>query len=1009
VGCSTGEEAYSIAILLREHMARIEDAPQIQIFASDLDGRALAAARAGRYPDTIAPQMTPERLGRWFVKEGNTYHIAKELREMCIFSQHSIIKDAPFSRIDLISCRNLLIYLDADLQTQVIPLFHFALRSGGVLFLGNSENVSRHAALFSAVESRSRIFSRIETATRALPSFPFTSVDRRLLSQPVFVPATESPRADSGDLARKAQQVAERYAPAYAVLDHAYTVLQFSGRTGRFLDPAGGVASLNFLQLVHSSLRLDLRAALARATEEDRSVTLTGLSVESGGHQLSVDIVVEPIRESSSTALGFMVLFRDSAVRPDSETPQKSRLHESEHTQRLEDELQLTKARLQGTIEELESTNEELKSSNEEYQSLNEELQSANEELETSKEELQSINEELTTVNGELAHRVQELGRANSDLKNFLESTQIATLFLDNDLRVTNFTPTIVEVFHLIESDLGRPIGHLRPRVAYDELQDDVRRVLRTLQPVEREIDNPATGARHMVRVLPYRSTDNFIAGVVITFVDMTARRQAEERLRESEERFRAIVETARDYAIFTTDPEGRIMIWPAGASQIFGWTAAEAIGRSVDITFTPEDRANGVPGKEREEARDKGHAPDVRWHVRKDGSHVFIDGVSRPLTGPDGAVTGFVKVGQDVTERRATQEALRESEERFRQFGDASADVLWIRDAETLEFEYINPAFAEIYGMRREDLQTGNHVRRWVEAVHRDDRGISLDHLRRVRAGESLVNAFRILRRSDGEIRWIRDTGFPLLDADGRVQRLAGIGHDATEEVELNDRLRVLVAELQHRTRNLLAVVSAVARKTRAGSTSLDDFGARFETRLGALARVNSLLSRLENGHRIAFDELLQAELSAHGVIDADGHGSRVSLDGPKGVPLRSASVQTLALALHELTTNALKYGALSHAQGRLDVRWRLVSQDDHETRMRLTWEETGLAARAETDDRPVRRGYGRHLIEQALVHQLGAETHYELSSEGVRCIVDLPLSSTMEEAQKDIEEPDA
>jgi two-component sensor histidine kinase len=270
-------------------------------------------------------------------------------------------------------------------------------------------------------------------------------------------------------------------------------------------------------------------------------------------------------------------------------------------------------------------------------------------------------------------------------------------------------------------------------------------------------------------------------------------------------------------------------------------------------------------------------------------------------------------------------------------------------------------------------------------------------------------VNAFRILRRSDGEIRWIRDTGFPLLDADGRVQRLAGIGHDATEEVELNDRLRVLVAELQHRTRNLLAVVSAVARKTRAGSTSLDDFGARFETRLGALARVNSLLSRLENGHRIAFDELLQAELSAHGVIDADGHGSRVSLDGPKGVPLRSASVQTLALALHELTTNALKYGALSHAQGRLDVRWRLVSQDDHETRMRLTWEETGLAARAETDDRPVRRGYGRHLIEQALVHQLGAETHYELSSEGVRCIVDLPLSSTMEEAQKDIEEPDA
>ena len=269
-----------------------------------------------------------------------------------------------------------------------------------------------------------------------------------------------------------------------------------------------------------------------------------------------------------------------------------------EHLRRLEEELRLTRDRLQATIEELESTNEELKSSNEEYQSLNEELQSANEELETSKEELQSVNEELTTVNGELAHRVQELARANSDLKNFLESTQIATLFLDSELKVTNFTPAIVDIFHLVESDEGRPIEHIKARVAHDGLAEDARRVLRTLAPVEREVDNPETQARYIARILPYRSTDNFIAGVVITFVDVTARREAEERLRRSEERFRAIVETARDYAIFTTDTAGRIETWPAGAEQVFGWSEDEATGRPVDITFTPEDREKGVPGK---------------------------------------------------------------------------------------------------------------------------------------------------------------------------------------------------------------------------------------------------------------------------------------------------------------------------------------------------------------------------------------------------------------------------
>ncbi|MBB2964456.1 chemotaxis methyl-accepting protein methylase [Methylobacterium sp. R2-1] len=270
IGCSTGEEAYSLGILLREHMATLDDAPQVQIFATDLDGRALAAARAARYAATVAGDMTPERLARWFVKEGNTYCVVKELRELCIFSQHSIIKDAPFSRIDLVSCRNLLIYLDAELQSQVIPLFHFALKPDGVLFLGNSENVSRHANLFAPIENRSRVFRRVDAPNRVLPNFPFTvTTSSTVASSPVERPLPHSiqPRTLEPSLVRQAERFVERHAPAYVITDDRYDVLHFSAWTGRYIEPVGGTATLNLLHLIHPDLRIDLRGALTQAAE----------------------------------------------------------------------------------------------------------------------------------------------------------------------------------------------------------------------------------------------------------------------------------------------------------------------------------------------------------------------------------------------------------------------------------------------------------------------------------------------------------------------------------------------------------------------------------------------------------------------------------------------------------------------------------------------------------------------------------------------------------------------
>jgi two-component system CheB/CheR fusion protein len=370
LGCATGEEAYSIGILLAEYIETIDDAPAVQIFATDLDARALGAARAGRYSSAIAEQLTPERLGRWFVREGDTYRVVKELREMCIFSPHNLIKDAPFSRIDVLSCRNLLIYLNTELQNRVIPIFHFSLRPGGLLFLGASENVTRHQKLFAPVDRRNRLFRRLETPTKVLPEFPL--VARGTPPEPQAGKPAQPTRAGglALSISRRADQVAEKYGPAYVIIDTQLEVLHFSGRTGRFLEPVSGAASLSLLNLVHRDLRLDLRSALHRASEERVRVEHLRIPMPQNGDSHLVNLFVEPIIDGQDlTAL--VVLFQDAGPIPESAPSGNREAVSNEHVERLEADLRLTKERLQATIEELESTNEELKSSNEEYQSIN--------------------------------------------------------------------------------------------------------------------------------------------------------------------------------------------------------------------------------------------------------------------------------------------------------------------------------------------------------------------------------------------------------------------------------------------------------------------------------------------------------------------------------------------------------------------------------------------------------------------------------------------------------------
>jgi two-component system CheB/CheR fusion protein len=653
LGCATGEEAYSLAILLREQMARMDVAPHVQIFATDIDARALAVARGGRYPDSIVRQVAPERLARWFVKEGATYCVVKELREMCIFSPHNLIKDAPFSRIDLLSCRNLLIYLNSDLQDRVIPIFHFSLKSGGYLFLGPAENVTRHQKLFAPIDRKNRIFRRLETATRVLPDFPLSPrTDRpEVGGEPVW--RQDPPRALNGRIGRSVEQVAERYAPAYLVIDENYDVLHFSGRTGRFLEPASGAASLNLLNLVHRDLRLDLRTALHKAVSQREKVEARNVRLGVNGKARAINIVVEPITASEEIG-AVVVLFQDAGQAIEgAQKGEQSGAHD-EHVARLEAELRVTKERLQTTIEELESTNEELKSSNEEYQSINEELQSANEELETSKEELQAVNEELQTVNGELAHRVGDLARANSDLKNLLESTQIATLFLDNELRLRSFTPASTDVFHLIEADVGRPIAHITARIAYSELQDDARRVLKTLGQVEREVASAEEDRQFLVRVLPYRSVDNFIAGVVVTFLEITGTARAEAALRASERRFGEAQQLA-GVGVWEWNLETDETWWSSVVYQLWGLPPGDPPPPLGGRRIHPEDREVYVEACET--ARTTGEL-NVEWRV------LLPDGTIRWLaeTGRMERSSGkrrMLGVIQDVTRRKQTETRL--------------------------------------------------------------------------------------------------------------------------------------------------------------------------------------------------------------------------------------------------------------------------------------------------------------------------------------------------------------
>ena len=652
--CSTGEEAYSLGMIFADQalLSRPDGDIQLQLFASDIDDRSLDSARAGFYSEAIVTDVPPSRLRQYFVKEQSHYRIKKELRERILFARHNLLRDPPFSRLDLISCRNLMIYLDRDTQIEVLRMFHFALNPGGYLFLGSSETADACSPLFEAVDKKNRIY-RAKSVTPALrrpPPGPFRPLtDGALGKAPLSQPPGRNRKFSFADVHQRAL---EQYAPPSVIVNREAEIVHMSDRAGNFLRYVGGEPSLNLTTLVHPQLRLDLRTALYQATHTGKSVEARRVKLERDGRQYYVNMVVRPFRDNEVGSEYMLVIFDEVEDCMDPGVAVDPATKDSVLVQ-LEAELQQTKAQLQITMEHSETSTEELRASNEELQAINVELRSATEELETSKEELQSINEELTTVNFELKTKVDETSKINDDLQNLISSTDIATLFVDRKMRIKWFTPRAQDIFNVISNDAGRSLMDITHHLDYPQLHEEATQAFEALHLVEREIRNRNGDRWYLARFLPYRTLDDRIQGAVLTFIDITDRRRAEEQVRAGEAHMRLLAQSTKGYAIITLDCDGIITTWNRGAEYIFGYREQETIGRDIAMIYTQEDRLAGIPEAERKRALEQGQATDERWHVRRDGTQCFFSGLVNPLVDSNGQTTGFAKIARDVTEDR--------------------------------------------------------------------------------------------------------------------------------------------------------------------------------------------------------------------------------------------------------------------------------------------------------------------------------------------------------------------
>jgi two-component system, chemotaxis family, CheB/CheR fusion protein len=791
-GCATGEEVYSIAVIVAECIGEAEKHLKVQIYGTDIDIDALHTARTGNYPDNIVADVTPSRLKQFFTKQDSTYSIKKEIRERVVFAPQDFIKDPPFSKMDLICCRNLLIYLDSDMQKRLIPLLHYSLNPGGILFLGASETLGDAKDMFTVLDKKWKIYQRREVVLNS----------DRLKFPAAFTPSAgeltgESPRsvteARMPELAEKI--FLDDYAPTFAVIDEKYRLVYVRGRTGKYLEIASGQPSLSILEMAREGLRTELGSALYRATNEKKKIVHERIRVRLDGGFQMVNLTVAPLSGTGIPSGFLIIVFQDLEPAP-AEAKSKPATKSRKRVTELEQELSLTRENLQATIEELEATNEEMKSANEELQSNNEELQSTNEELDTSREELQSLNEELNTLNSELQDKNELLSRANDDLNNFVNRTDIAIILLDDELKIRSYTPSTSDVFNIRNVDVGRPLDEINSRLAYDKMVDEAREVLRTLQPREVEVQRK-DGHWYNMRISSYRTAQNVVSGLVMSLLDINEQKKAAEKLLET----RDYLDNLFNYAnapIIVWNADLKITRFNHALEQLTGRSADKILGKKVDILIHPDKRREGL--QEINLATMKGQ----RWEnveipiQNTDGSTRIVLWNSATLFDADGKTPiATIAQGQDITERKKMEDAMRESEERFRALSETSPVGVGVSSAEGVLL-YTNRSYnlilgynpGELLGRKAIDLYWNAENRRsWVGVLR--DTGVVRDYEAR-------------LKRKNGTPVWVSINATPI--SYGEKQAVMGTIQDITERKKAEENLIQRTDELEDSTKALEA-----------------------------------------------------------------------------------------------------------------------------------------------------------------------------------------------------------
>ncbi|HEX8310545.1 MAG TPA: PAS domain S-box protein, partial [Chthoniobacteraceae bacterium] len=802
--CATGEEAYSLVMLLMEYAATLPAPPSLQIFATDLDEQVIQTARQGVYPETITTDVSEERLKRFFIKVPEGYRVRKEVREAVLFAAHDLLKDSPFSRLDLVSCRNLLIYLNREAQARVFSIFHFALRAGGLMFLGSSESMDEANTLFTLVDKKFRIFAQQsnqrpgQRSALPVPIGPstlartFLSTDTSQRSLSIAGRQFESPLDPLRDKSKDEDprngaswseihfHLIERLGPPSVIVDREYNICHLSENAGRFLKHSGGEPTTNLLSLVHPMLRIELRATLFRASQTGEPAEIQHVPMDDNGRAYEVSLRVSPV---GAMAPGYLLVLFEAGESTASERKATVLQTRDAVLANLEKELTHVKTHLRDTIEQYEAGTEELKASNEELQAMNEELRSATEELETGREELQSINEELITVNLELKGSVDDLSHANSDLHNLMSSTDIATIFLDRQLQVMRFTPPAAGLFYLIPSDMGRPLAHLRHQLEYPTLISDAERVLQTLVPMEREVAFPE--GWYLARLIPYRTMDDHIAGVVLTFVNITEQKQAQEALGESEERFRGLVNQSVA-GIAEIDLSGKFVSVNDRFCEICGHRRAELLtGVKMQDLMHPEDLPDVEEPLQRTISEGIPCQIEKRY-VRANGTWVWVHSSISLVHNAAGFPSSLAVVSIDITVRREAEQSLQNSEQRLRIALEAAQLTTWEWNLVTDEVVW-NDQNLQIFGQATSSLKLDQFFQR----VHAFDQEMVREKLRRAVAENIDFQAIFRAHREDGTIRWMEGYGRIVDFAGGEPTSMSGVMADVTDRKEMEQKIQ--------------------------------------------------------------------------------------------------------------------------------------------------------------------------------------------------------------------------